>query len=160
MMENPTLWVALGFIVFVALAFKPAKKTVLGALDRRAEQIEAQLLEAACLRKEAEVLLAENQKRQQQAIADAARIVETAKAQAEALKSQAEAEIEAMAARRQQAALEKITQAEAVALAQVRGLAVETAVAVTSMLLSEKVRGDVAARLLDEAIADLPSRLN
>lgn len=160
MMENPAVWVALGFVIFVALAFKPAKKALLGALDQRADQIAKQLAEAASLRKEAEDLLAENQKRQQQAVAEAAKIIEAARTQAETLKSQAAADIEAMVARRQQAAMEKIAQAETVALAQVRSVAVEAAVAATTALLAEKVQGDVATRLLDEAIADLPTRLN
>lgn len=160
MMENPAVWVALGFVIFVALAFKPAKKALLGALDQRADQIAKQLAEAASLRKEAEDLLAENQKRQQQAVAEAAKIIEAARTQAETLKSQAAADIEAMVARRQQAAMEKIAQAETVALAQVRSVAVEAAVAATTALLAEKVQGDVAMRLLDEAIADLPTRLN
>ena len=160
MMENPSVWVALGFVIFVALAFKPAKKVLLGALDQRADQIAKQLAEATALRKEAEELLAENQKRQQQAVAEAAKIIEAARTQAETLKVQAAADIEAMVARRQQAAMEKIAQAETVALAQVRSAAVEAAVAATASLLTEKVQGDVAARLLDEAIADLPSRLN
>ena len=66
--NDPTLWVAVGFFIFVAAVFKVAKKTITGALDGRAEDIRNSLDQAAGLREEAQQLLAEYQRKQRDAV--------------------------------------------------------------------------------------------
>ena len=56
--------------------------------------------------------------------------------------------------------MERIEQAEASALREVRGQAVDLAVAAAAALISEKLDSAKAASLSDEAIKELPSRLN
>ena len=62
--------------------------------------------------------------------------------------------------RREQQALEKIAQAEAEALSEVRGQAVDLAVAASARLLADNLDEEKAARLVDEAIKDLSGRLH
>ena len=62
--------------------------------------------------------------------------------------------------RRQKAALDKIAEAEAAALAEVRRTAVSVAIAATRNLLERHVPGAVGDRLVDQAIDELPGTLN
>ena len=62
--------------------------------------------------------------------------------------------------RREQLAIEKIAQAEADALREVRGLSVEVAVAATRSLIAERMDASRSGALVDEAISDLSQKLH
>ena len=68
----------------------------------------------------------------------------------------AKAKLEESLTRRQALAERRIAQAEAQAEAQVRAQAVDLAVAATRQILAEKLDEAQAARLVDEALKDLP----
>jgi len=121
MLHDPTFWVLVSFVIFVALVWKPGSKAVAQMLDDRAEKIRSDLEKAAKLREEAQALFAEYQKKQRDALKDAEAIVAAAKAEAEALSKQAAADLETSLKRREQLALQRIAQAEQQALAEVQG---------------------------------------
>jgi F-type H+-transporting ATPase subunit b len=116
--------------------------------------------EAEKLREDAQSLLAEYQRKQHAAAEEAAGIVAQAKAEAERIREQAEADLEQALKRREQQAIEKIAQAEAEALGEVRNQAVDLAMAASRRLLADNIDEGKAARLVDEAIKDLSGRLH
>ena len=59
MLQDATFWVALSFVIFVALAFKKISGLILGGLDQRGAKIRQELEEAQRLREDAERILAE-----------------------------------------------------------------------------------------------------
>ncbi|MFY7778359.1 MAG: F0F1 ATP synthase subunit B [Elstera sp.] len=160
LLQDPNTWVAIGFVVFVAFAGKKLWTALGGILDTHAATVKRQIDEASALRKEAETLLVEAKAQADKAKADAAQLTADAHAAAERLKVELQAELEATLARRQKAALDKIAQAEASALADVKNETIRIAIQATGALLAANATGDAAARLVDQAIADLPNRLN
>ena len=160
LLGNPEFWVLVAFIVFVVLAAKPIGRSINAALDQRAAKIKATLDEAQRLRDEAQKLLADNQRRQRDAVKEAADILAQAKDEAERLKREAASHFEAVTARREKMALEKIAQAEAQAIAEVRAQAVDLAMAATTRLLGEAMTEQRSAALIDAAIADLDKKLH
>lgn len=159
-LADPSNWVAIGFVVFVALAGKKMWGALSSMLDKHAEAVKRQIGEAASLRKEAEDLLAKAKSESEKAKAEATRLTADAQAAAERLRVELQSELEATLARRQKAALEKIAQAEASALAEVKAETIRIAIEATGKLLWNNAGGAGATRLIDQAIADLPSRLN
>lgn len=160
MLSDPTFWVLVSFVIFVALVWKPGSKAVAQLLDDRAEKIRSDLEKAAKLREEAQVLFAEYQKKQRDALKDAEAIVAAAKAEAEALSKQAAADLESSLKRREQLALQRIAQAEAQATADVRAAAVDLAMAATRKILTDKLDTGRQEALIDAAIKELPGKLN
>ena len=71
-----------------------------------------------------------------------------------------EKDLEAQLSRREQLALEKIAQAEASAIEDVRNQAVDVAIAATARLLSENLDQARAEALVDAAIRELPEKFN
>lgn len=59
--SDPKAWVAVATLIFVFIAFKPAKKAVLGAIDTRTAEISRRLEEANLIKQQAEALLAKIQ---------------------------------------------------------------------------------------------------
>lgn len=162
MFADPTFWVAIAFIIFVALAIKPlgVHRQMFIALDKRGERIGKEIEEAEALREEAQKLLADYKRKQRDAVKEAEEIVAHAKAEAGRLREQAQKDLEASLQRREQAAMEKIAQAEAQALQEIRNQAVDVALAATARLISDNLDQAKAASLVDEAIGDLSGKLN
>jgi F-type H+-transporting ATPase subunit b len=153
-------WVAVAFVLFVVLTAKPIGKAIAKALDARADRIRAQLEEAEKLRAEAEALLAENRRKQQDALREAQAIVANATNEAGRIHRETLAHLEDSLARREKMALDKIAQAEAEALAEVRREAVDVAIAAAARLLSETVDERRNEALVDTAIAEIDKRLH
>lgn len=160
LIHNPTFWVAVAFVIFVALTFKPLGKAMGGGLDKRSEQIRQELEEAAQLREEAQKTLAEYRKLQSEAAREAEELIEHTVKEAGRIREQAELDLEAAMKRREQAAVEKIAQAETKALAEVRSRAVEIAIAATGKLLEEKLDPARADAIVDRSIAELSNKLH
>ena len=157
---SATFWVGVGFIVFVALVSRIAYRVVTVALDDRAARIRNQIEEATQLATEAQELLASYERKQREAAEEAESIVEHARHEAARLSESVAQELERSLARRRQLAMDRIGQAEASAIADVRNHAIEVAMAATERLLSEKVKGKTADDLINAAIKDLPKSLH
>jgi F-type H+-transporting ATPase subunit b len=158
--RNPEFWVAVGFVILLVGLFKPVKKTFTGGLDARAAKIKADLDEAKRLRDEASELLAAYQAKQQAALSEAEAILRQAAMEAARGREQAALDLVASLKRREQHALDRIAQAEVQALGEVRGAAVDLAISVTARLLRSALDQKGAARLVDQAIAELPQKLH
>ena len=153
-------WVAVGFVVFVALVGRIAYRVVTAALDDRAAKIKEQVDEAASLAEEAQALLATYERKQRDAAKEAESVVEMAQREADRLADQAAKDLERSLKRREQLAFERIAQAEAAAIAEVRTRAADIAMEATRKLLTEKLTRQRADALIDDAIKELPKRLN
>ncbi|HKU05985.1 MAG TPA: ATP F0F1 synthase subunit B [Bradyrhizobium sp.] len=161
MFTEPETWVAIAFIILMALfAWLGIHRTVLTALDHRAQRIKAELDDARRLKEEAAKLLGDYQARRASAEREAQEIVTNAKAEAERIATEAKARMEDFVARRTKTAENKIALAEAQALADVRAAAAEAAVAAASTVLSQSVKGSVADDLLAKGIAEVKAKLN
>ena len=149
MFAEPEFWVAVSFVILMGVfVYVGVPKTVLKALDHRAERIKAELDDAKRLKDEAAKVLADYKARRASAEKEAAEIVESAKAEAERIAAEAKVKMEDFVARRTKAAEGKIALAEAQALADVRAAAADAAVAAASTILSKTVKGQVADDLL------------
>ena len=147
--------VAIAFVIFILLvAWKGTKKLTAG-LDQRAEAIRKQLDETQNLREEAQAALASYQRQQRDALAEADEIVAQAKVDAERLKVQAEAVLTATIKRREEQAVERIAQAEATAIKDVRDQAIELAIGVATKIITEKMTKTVQNELVKDASEDL-----
>jgi len=154
-------WVAVGFVIFLGiLVYVGVPKMLLNALDDRARRVQAELDEARRLKEEAQTLLAAYKAKQREADAEAAAIVEGAKAEAERIAAESKTKMEEFVARRTKLAETKIAQAEAQAVADVRAAAAEAAVTAAEKILTESVKGRVADDLLTRGIGDVKSKLN
>jgi F-type H+-transporting ATPase subunit b len=154
------IWLVLALVVLIAIVFRPAKRAILSSLDGRAGRIRGELEEASRLREEAQTALAAIQRKQRDALGEAEEIIAHARQDAERIRAHAMEDLERGLARRQAMALDRIAQAEASALAEVRNAAVDVAVAAARQVIAAEVDAGADARLIDAAIEGLPAKLN
>jgi len=157
--DNPKTWVGVAFFIFFILFGSKLWEAVTHLLDKRAQQVRAELAEAQKLRTEAEALLADAKARREQAMADAKGLMEGARHQAAQLAAAAAADAEASAARRERMAVERISAAEKAAVDDVRMIAAEVAATAAERVIRETLSAESGAVLVDRAIASLPTAL-
>jgi F-type H+-transporting ATPase subunit b len=158
---DPETWVAIAFILLViGFAWMGVHRTVLTALDHRAERIKAELDDASRLKDEAAKVLAEYKAKRATAEREAEEIITNAKAEAERIAAEAKTKMEDFVARRTKTAESKIALAEAQAVADVRAAAADAAVQAASTILSQSVKGSLADDLLAKGIAEVRQKLN
>lgn len=161
MFYEPETWVAIAFIILMGLfAYLGIHRTVLKALDHRAERIRAELDDARRLKEEAAKLLADYKARHASAEREAQDIISSARAEAERIAAEAKVKLEDFVARRTKTAESKIALAEAQAVADVRAAAANAAVTAASTILSQSVKGSVADDLLAKGINEVRAKLN
>jgi F-type H+-transporting ATPase subunit b len=157
---TPEFWVAAGFVIFLVLTVRTIFKVVTTALDDRAERIKGQIEESSRLVEEAQQLLASYERKLRDAADEAAVIVENARREADRLAERSAEELERSLKRREELVIERIAQAEAEAVAEVRGRCVDVAIEATRRLIADQVTGKRADRLIDQAIAEIPAKLH
>jgi F-type H+-transporting ATPase subunit b len=158
-LQDHHFWVLISFLIFIALAWKPAMRSITANLDNRTARIRSDLDEARRLRDEAEQLLAEYRRREREGAEQAQSIIAHAREEAERIAAQAARDLDLLLARRQRLAEERIAQAEARAAAEVRAAAVDTAIAAAREVIASQVDEQRGGALIDSAIAALPQRL-
>ena len=160
-LENPSFWVAVAFFGFVALMlYYKVPAMICKSLDDRADRIRAELDEARRLREEAQALLADYQKKREAAEEEAKAIVEQARREADSLAAETRKSLIETLERRTKLAEDKIARAEAQALADVRSVAVDAAIAAAERILQGQVNPASSAGLVDQSLRDLKGKLN
>ncbi|MEZ5905692.1 MAG: F0F1 ATP synthase subunit B [Geminicoccaceae bacterium] len=152
-------WLLVALVILIALVWKPIRQHVLGGLDARSEKIRAELEEAKRLHEEAKQLLAKHQRQLHEGESLAADIRSRAAAETKRLEMQLRADFEQLVQRRTQLAEDRIAQEEARAVADVRARAAELAVATTRRLLTEKLGGEAAQRVMQNSIREVTQKL-
>jgi len=157
---EPEVWVLLAVLTFVIGVWKPARRVILGGLDARAVRIRDELETARRLRDEAHEALVGYQKQQREAAAEAEAIIAHAKSEAERIAVQAVRNLEETLERRRRLAEERIAQEEAKALAEIRGVTVDVAIAAARQVIIAELDEQRGAALIDAAITALPEQLH
>lgn len=159
-LRNTDFVVLLGFLLFVGiLLYFKVPRTVGDLLDRRAEGIRKDLLEARRLREEAQELYASYGRRQREVQGQAAEIVANARREVGATAQKAQADLQASIQRRLAAADDQIASAEADAIRAVRDRAIAAATAAAGSLIAANRPAKDQAAAIDAAIADVAARL-
>ena len=160
-LRNTNFIVLLAFLLFIGILvyFKVPSK-IGEMLDKRSAAIKADLNEAKALREEAQSLLASYERKQKEVQAKADRIVIAAKEEAALAATAAKADIAASITRRLAAAEEQIASAKASAIKAVKDQAVVVAVGAAKDMLAAQMDAKSAHALIEEAIADVGSKLH
>jgi F-type H+-transporting ATPase subunit b len=149
------VWVAIGLVVLiVAFLILRVPGSVAKLLDARASGIAKELEEAKRLREEAAAVLSGYVEKATQAEAEAARIVADAKEEAERFAKETRAQLRQQIERRAQIAHDKIEQAEAAALGEIRALAADKAAAAAEKLINQHLDAKRSDTLIEQSIKD------
>lgn len=160
LLHNTNFWVGISFVLFILLAVKAGGKKITGALDSKIASIKSEIETAEKLRAETQILLADIQKKQQDAQAEANRIVESAKASAHQIQMTAEANLDEAMARREVQLMERLKRVEEKAMADIQNHAAELALQATREIVTKSMDEKTGSSLIDQAVASVAKHLN
>tara|TARA_B100001057_G_scaffold354439_1_gene356407 strand:+ start:781 stop:1269 length:489 start_codon:yes stop_codon:yes gene_type:complete len=150
-----SIWVAVGFVVFVALVWRKVGAALSGMLDERSEKISSELKEAAALRDEALEELQTYKRLHREAAEEAKAILQSAEATAQRIRETAENKTIAAIKRREQQANAKIKAAEASMVAELQERAAVLAVATATEVITGKLDKEAGLALVDSAATEI-----
>lgn len=150
------IWTFLVFFILLLVLKKFAWKPLLGALENRENAIRTDLERAEHARMEAERLLAEHQKMQDNAEAEARRIMEEARKTAEALRTDIVEKANEQARHLADQAKAEIVREKETALAQLRSEVADLVILAASKVLHESLDDERHRKLVQTFIAELP----
>jgi F-type H+-transporting ATPase subunit b len=157
---DAAFWATISLFIFIGMViYFKAPGMITKALDGRIKAIEGELAEAERLRLEAKFLLEEYESKRQAAASEAQSIVDAAREEAFRMTAEAKTSLEALIARRTKAVEDKIAQAEAQAVSEVRSRSADVAVEAARVLLTRQM-GTKGDALVDQAIKDVGAKLN
>jgi F-type H+-transporting ATPase subunit b len=156
---EPRSWVAIAFVIFFVLFGKKIWGALTAILDKHADAVRAELDEASRLRKEAEAMLAEASTRREAALVDARAMIAAAHAEAARVAEQAKLDAEASGKRREQMAMDRIAAAEKAAVTEVQLAAADIATRAAQEVIAATLSAAADAPIIDRAIAGLPAAL-
>lgn len=160
LLAEAEFWVAVAFVIFVAVTARPLAKAIGTGLDGHAAKLARQLDEARELREEAQVMLAESKRQQRDAAQEAEKIITAATEEAKRLAEKAAQDLEHSVARRRELAEARIAHAEADVTNEVRNRAIDIAIEAAAKALADKLDGGAGDAATDTAIKEVESRVN
>ena len=155
-----TFYATVALVIFLGMMLYFGVPKIIGKmLDGRIKQIADDLAEAKKLREEAAALLVEYEQKRVAAESEAEGIIAAAKEEATRLTAEAQASLSDLVARRTRAVEDKIAQAEAQAVAEVRARSADVAIEAARLVLTDEMNRKGGA-VVDKAITDVGNRLN
>ena len=160
LLTDSHFWAGVAFVTLMGiLVWAGVHKKAWKALGAAGEKVQAQLDEAAAIRKEAEDLLAQIKAQSAEAEKTAAEMLATARSEAERLGQEAAVKLQEQIKRRGELAERKIATAEAQAAAEVKAAAADLAAAMAEQVLATRIAGAKSDPLVDAAIKTMGVKL-
>jgi F-type H+-transporting ATPase subunit b len=160
LLHNPVFWVSFATLVVTLALIKVLIPIVTSALDKRSAEISEELERAMTLREEAQVILAQYQKKQRESLKEAEDIVQKANLEARRITREAEQDVEEQLKKRMKMAMDKVAQAERHALQEVQNRVIEITIAATRNIVNGKLDKTAHAELISTAAEDVQKKLH
>jgi len=158
---DPATWVSFAVtLFFVLIIWKKVPAIFAKMLDDRSMAIEEQLENARSLSEEASALLAKYERDQHDAEKQAAEVIEHAKAEVKLMIAENKVSMKEMAKRRAEVATQKISQAEAAAIKEIRSLMVSVATAAARDLIEANLKDADQDTLIKSGIDGLETPMH
>lgn len=157
---NELIWGAISFTVLLVLLRRFAWPGIKKGMEDRTERIRSDLAGAETAKEEAERVLAEYRAQLADAKAESGRIIEEARQQADALRREQEARVQAEIVGMRGRAAADIESAKAQALADLRGEVADLAIGAAELIVQRSLDRDTQVQLVEQYIQSLASRAN
>ncbi len=153
--ENPEFWVAVAFVLVVAVLAKPVARLLNEMLNRRIEAIADRITEAQKLNEDAQKMLAEYEKKYLNAEKEARNILRKSEKEIEFLKEDRLKKLEADMEMKQKEAEQRIKTAQEAAMKEITTLTSEMTIRVLKEVLAKNLDKKAQDRLIEASIKEI-----
>ena len=154
--SQPASWTLIAFLIFVGIGlYLKTPSMVIKLLDDQIQKVKKELSDAIDLKEEANSLLAESQRKKEDALKEADHIINSAKEKANIYEETALAKSKEIIKRQEKQSIEKINQAEIQAMMKIRKTIIEQSVNSAEKLISEKISDEKSDQIFTDSLKDL-----
>lgn len=158
--QDPTAWLAVSFVIFMFILVKMGKGAFLKLLDSRIEGIREEIETAENLRVEAQDLLAQYQRKHRDAVKESEQIIADAESRADEILKAADAELGEITKRREKQLKDRLERLEQSAINEIQAYAADLAIKATTEIIAEQLDKKANAKLVDDSIKSLPGNIH
>lgn len=158
--HDTSLWIGLSFIALVLIIIKFAGSFIMQALDNKIADIKKEIETAENLRVEAQEMLAQYQRKQQDAEKEIQEIISNAQKHADDIRRKAEEDLKATIARKENLLAQRIERLENNAIAEIQNHAADLAIKATSEIITKTLDEKANSKLSDGSIKNISNYLN
>jgi len=159
-MFNAEFFVAISFIIFVGLLLiLRLPRRILNVLDERSLNIQKELEQARSLREEAQIILAKEKKKLEEADVEIVNLLKNAEEHTKIFKANAEKLLSEDIERKKKQSELKIKQVESDAIKEVKLKATELSLEIAKAYIKQNFDSKMSSKIFEESIKDLKKNL-
>ena len=159
-LDNSTLWVAISFIIFVVLVFRPLKNMMLTNLDNKIAELKSQLSESKKLKEDAEKLLTEHNEKYKETLIKIKKINEDAIYESKIIKKKVEEDIKNSLLRKEKGFKQLSSQMELKVREDLKNEIIRKTIYYTEFKIKKKLKKTHNSKLINESLSKLTSHLS
>ena len=156
---DETAWVAIAFIIFIALIWKKAGKAITSILDNRSSLIVSELNEAKYLKEEALEELRKSLQTQKQASEEAENIIRDAKETAKKIQEEAYSKSSDLIKRKEEQAKQKINALESEAIKNIKKITGKVVIESSKLYIEANIDKKENVNLITKSSNEIKSSL-
>ena len=159
-LDDATLWVAISFIIFIILVFKPLKKMMLTSLDNKILELKSQLEESKKLKEDAEKLFAEQNQKYEETLIKIKKLNEDAIYESKIIKKKIEEDIKNTLLRKDKGFKQLSAQMELKVREDLKNEIIKKTLHYTEFKIKKKLKKSHNSKLISESLSKLTNHLS
>ncbi len=159
-LDNATLWVAISFVIFVFLVFKPLKNMMLTSLDKKIAELKRQLEESKKLKEDADKLFTEQKKKYEETLVKIKKLNEDAIYESKIIKKRIEEDIKNSLLRKEKGFKQLSLQMELKVKEDLKNEIIKKTLFYTEFKIKKKLKKSHNSKLITESLSKLTSHLS
>ena len=159
-LDDATLWVAISFIIFIILVFKPLKNMMLTSLDNKILELKSQLEESKKLKEDAEKLFAEQNKKYEETLIKIKKLNEDAIYESKIIKKKIEEDIKNTLLRKDKGFKQLSAQMELKVREDLKNEIIKKTLHYTEFKIKKKLKKSHNSKLISESLSKLTNHFS
>ena len=159
-LDDATLWVAISFIIFIILVFKPLKNIMLVSLDNKILELKSQLEESKKLKEDAEKLFAEQNQKYEETLIKIKKLNEDAIYESKIIKKKIEEDIKNTLLRKDKGFKQLSAQMELKVREDLKNEIIKKTLHYTEFKIKKKLKKSHNSKLISESLSKLTNHLS
>ena len=159
-LDDATLWVAISFIIFIILIFKPLKNMMITSLDNKILELKSQLEESKKLKEDAEKLFAEQNKKYEETLIKIKKLNEDAIYESKIIKKKIEEDIKNTLLRKDKGFKQLSAQMELKVREDLKNEIIKKTLHYTEFKIKKKLKKSHNSKLISESLSKLTNHFS
>ena len=159
-LDDATLWVAISFIIFIILVFKPLKNIMLASLDNKILELKSQLEESKKLKEDAEKIFAEQNQKYEETLIKIKKLNEDAIYESKIIKKKIEQDIKNTLFRKDKGFNQLSAQMELKVREDLKNEIIKKTLHYTEFKIKKKLKKSHNSKLISESLSKLTNHLS